>query len=69
VGNYLSTDCKGLEFDLTAEHTVLQHLQHGEYNNYQELELVIESPVRSGYLPFLALTETLTGYNIFPILE
>jgi hypothetical protein len=25
--------------------------------------LVIESPVRSGYLPFLALTETLTGYT------
>ncbi len=25
--------------------------------------LVIESPVRSGYLPFLALTETLTGHT------
>ena len=26
-------------------------------------DLVIESPVRSGYLPFLALTETPTGYT------
>ncbi len=26
-------------------------------------ELVIESLVRSGYLPFLVLTETLTGYT------
>ena len=26
--------------------------------------VVIESPVRSGYLPFLALTETLTDYSI-----
>ena len=26
-------------------------------------KLVIESPVRSGFLPFLALTETLTSYG------
>jgi hypothetical protein len=25
--------------------------------------VVIESPVRSGFLPLLALTETLTGYD------
>jgi hypothetical protein len=29
------------------------------------LRLVIESPVRSGYLPLLALTQTLTGYGNF----
>ena len=29
--------------------------------------LVLESPVRSGYLPFWAVTVTKTGYNIFKI--
>jgi len=29
--------------------------------------VVIESLVRSGYLPFLALTETVTGYGILQL--
>jgi hypothetical protein len=33
------------------------------------LGVVIESPVRSGFLPFLALTETLTSHIIFGTLQ
>jgi hypothetical protein len=64
-----------IRYDGHSEHALFSVTSLGRQNMIlgitwlRENNLVIESPVRSGYLPFLALTETLTGYNIFPISE
>ena len=52
----LLTSCKVFQRNLRRHQRVL-------VKTYLVILLVIESPVRSGYLPFLALTETLTGYT------
>ena len=53
-------------------HGIIQDPKHWRVDDtdgttllYQERQLVFESPVRSGYFPLLALTKTVTGYNIY----